>query len=171
MKHKSLMVVITVALAISCVFSVVRAQDVLNQFNSWTAISHTNNTGNVCFATSKPNKLEPTDRKHGAVHFFVTNRPKEGVFREPSVVVGYNFKENSEVKVDVDGTVFTLFTHNDGAWLKEGGNQSESQLIEAIKAGHNMVVSGESARGTKTKYTFSLSGVTAAIKAIDQACP
>jgi hypothetical protein len=39
-----------------------------------------------------------------------------------------------------------------------------------MKAGRSMTVNGVSSRGTQTSYTFSLSGVTAAIAAADKAC-
>jgi hypothetical protein len=84
------------------------------------------------------------------------------------VIVGYSFKEQSSVSVDIDGNKFTMFTKNDGAWM--ANPTEERQLVGAMKAGRSMVVSGVSSRGTQTTYTFSLSGVTASISAADKAC-
>jgi hypothetical protein len=46
----------------------------------------------------------------------------------------------------------------------------ESRLIGAMKAGSDMIVSGTSRRGTVTTDTYSLAGVTAALKKIDAEC-
>jgi hypothetical protein len=40
-----------------------------------------------------------------------------------------------------------------------------------MRAGSTMVVKGTSARGTRTTDTYSLKGVSAALDAIDKACP
>ncbi len=61
--------------------------------------------------------------------------------------------------VDVDGQEFSLFTKDDGAWVESPAD--EAQLVAAMRAGSRMTVKGQSARGTETTYTFSLSGVTA----------
>ncbi|MGB1026239.1 MAG: invasion associated locus B family protein, partial [Rhodospirillaceae bacterium] len=39
-----------------------------------------------------------------------------------------------------------------------------------MKRGRDMIVKGTSSRGTVTTDTYSLSGVTAAMNAIDKAC-
>ena len=53
-------------------------------------------------------------------------------------------------------------------WLASTGD--ESAFVQAFKAGSNLVVRGTSQRGTNTVDTYSLSGATAAMKAIDGAC-
>ncbi|MHC5655613.1 invasion associated locus B family protein [Stappia sp.] len=140
----------------------------IGQNNDWDTYSYGGAKGKVCYALSKPTKLAPSDRNHGDVFFFISNRPGENVNNEPSVIVGYSFKEQSSVSVDIDGNKFTMFTKNDGAWM--ANPTEERQLVGAMKAGRSMVVSGVSSRGTQTTYTFSLSGVTASISAADKAC-
>ncbi|MFO1113388.1 MAG: invasion associated locus B family protein [Rhodospirillales bacterium] len=43
-------------------------------------------------------------------------------------------------------------------------------IVAAMKAGQKMTVRGTSARGTITTDTYSLSGFSAALAAIDKAC-
>jgi hypothetical protein len=43
-------------------------------------------------------------------------------------------------------------------------------MVGAMKAGASLIIEGRSQRGTYTRDTFSLIGVTAAINAIDEAC-
>ena len=140
----------------------------IGENNDWQTYSYGGAKGKVCYALSKPTKLAPSDRNHGDVFFFVSNRPGENVNNEPSVIVGYSFKEQSSVSVDIDGKGFTMFTKNDGAWM--ANPTEERQLVSAMKAGRSMTVKGVSSRGTQTSYTFSLSGVTASIAAADKAC-
>ncbi|WP_186387739.1 MULTISPECIES: invasion associated locus B family protein [unclassified Stappia] len=156
------------ALVLTGVSAHAQTPTLVSQHNNWDAYSYGGSKGKVCYALSKPTKLSPSDRNHGDVFFFVSNRPGENVNNEPSVIVGYAFKEQSSVSVDVDGQKFTMFTKNDGAWMANA--TEERQLVAAMKAGRGMVVTGVSARGTQTTYDFSLSGVTAAITAADRAC-
>ncbi|MFD1695969.1 invasion associated locus B family protein [Roseibium aestuarii] len=146
------------------------AQDakLLEKHKDWFAFAHAGSNGKVCYALSVPTKMLPGDRNHGDVFFFVSTRPGEGVKEEPSFLVGYPFKDGAPVVVDVDGKKFNMFSKNDGAWIDNAA--TEAQLIAAMKAGREMNVEGESQRGTKTSYAFSLSGITAAITTAENAC-
>ena len=55
-----------------------------------------------------------------------------------------------------------------GAWVENAAE--EGKLVEAMKAGRSMIVNGESSRGTKFEFLFSLSGVTAAINELPSIC-
>lgn len=140
----------------------------LKQFNDWEVYSYDGQGGKICYALSKPKDKQPADRDHGDVFFFLSNRPQEGVKGETSILVGYTFKENSSVVVDVDGKKFTMFTKGDGAWMENPAQ--EASLLQAMRAGRAMTVSGTSSRGTETTYRFSLSGVTAASNQVSQSC-
>lgn len=135
------------------------APTLLETFTAWEAYQYETNGSKVCFLLSKPTAMRPSDRKHGDVFFFLSTRPSENVVNEASVLVGYPFAADSNVTVDVDGRTFSLFTMGDGAWVESLAD--EQQLVQAMRAGSSMTVSGTSARGTETSYTFSLSGVTA----------
>ena len=47
---------------------------------------------------------------------------------------------------------------------------ADKQLVQAMKAGSELIVKGTSGRGTATTDTYSLGGFTAAMAAIDKAC-
>ncbi len=168
MKHAYSLVMTTVAVVFSGVVAHAQSPTLLNQFSDWAAYTHDGQKGKICYALSKPTKMAPSDRNHGDVYFFVSTRPSDNVREEPSVIVGYPFKDGSNVIIDVDGKQFTMFTKGDGAWIENSAD--EAQLVGAMKAGRTMTVSGQSQRGTNTNYTYSLSGITAAVKEISQAC-
>ena len=48
--------------------------------------------------------------------------------------------------------------------------REEARLIEAMRRGATMRVEAVSSRGTNTAYTFSLSGVTAALRQANDLC-
>lgn len=143
----------------------------IEQFRAWTAYSHVDSdTGKKgCFVASQPQSYDPADvDRHGDVLFFITRRPADNVSGETSLAVGYEFRAESDVSISVDGQEFNMFTNGKGAWTKT--SDQDGPLIDAMKAGSKMIVSGVSRRDTKTRYEFSLSGVTAALNRIAKEC-
>ena len=140
----------------------------LGKFNNWSAWSYDGSKGKVCYIHSSPSALKPKNLNHGDVSFFVRTSPAEGISNEANFVVGYPFKENSTVTVDIDNQKFTMFTQGDSAWLLNAAE--EPQLLAAMKAGKKMTVNGTSQRGNATRYSYSLSGVTAASNKIIAEC-
>lgn len=145
-----------------------QAPQFIKEFNDWSVYAFTGQKGKVCYAVSQPRVKSPSNRDHGDVFFFISTRPGENVSAEPSVIVGYTFKADSKVKVTVDGQSFTMFTQGEGAWIEKAAE--ESKLVDAMRAGKDMKVEGTSTRGTATSYTYSLSGVTAALEASAARC-
>lgn len=142
--------------------------DLVGEFGDWELYTYDGQSGKVCFILSRPERIEPSDRDHGDVFFFVTSRPSDGVESEASVLVGYTFEPDSRVTVDIDGEDFDMFVDRDGAWIDQPAD--EARILAAMRAGRNMVVSGRSSRGTDTRYTFSLSGVTASTNRMREVC-
>ncbi|WP_068310621.1 invasion associated locus B family protein [Polycladidibacter hongkongensis] len=156
------------ALCLSGFAAMAQTPERLEQNKDWATYAFTGNEGKTCYALSMPLESLPTDRNHGDVFFFVTSIPAQQVRNEPSFRVGYNFKPGSMVEVDVDGKKFSLFTKDQGAWVKNPAD--EKSLVAAMKAGSKMTVNGVSGRGTQTTYKFSLSGITASVRAAEGAC-
>lgn len=143
--------------------------ELLSEHEDWAAYTYENEKeGKVCYAVSQPKDSEPKNVRRDPVFFLVTNRPARKVVNEISVIIGYPFKKNSDATVEIGSDSFSLFTSSDGAWVKDGSD--ERRLVAAMKRGAKMNVSGSSWRGTRTSDEYSLSGITAAIEAIDAAC-
>ncbi len=133
----------------------------IKQFKAWGAYSFKDKTGKVCYILSIPTDKKPADRDHGDVFFLVSQKPGKNVAFEPQVEVGYPFKPDSEVIVNVDGQKFSMFTKGNNAWMKNAAQ--EPDLVAKMRNGKSMKVTGRSRRGTQTSYVYSLSGVTAAL--------
>ncbi len=140
-------------------------------FKQWNAYTHTDGEGKVCYIASQPqdSKYSATISSRDPAFFLVTTRPAANTRNEASIIVGFPFKRESKVVVDIDGQKFTLFTQADGAWMENPGQ--ESALITAMQSGTKMTVTSISLRGTEVVDTYSLSGVTAALKAVAGECP
>lgn len=137
----------------------------IKQHKAWGAYSYNDaRAGKICYILSIPTVKEPTDRDHGDVFFLVSQKPDGSASFEPQVEVGYPLKSNASVTVTVDGKTFKMFSQGNNAWLENIAQ--ESDLITAMRAGRSMKVSGQSTKGTQTSYTYSLSGVTAALNEV-----
>jgi len=166
--------------ASACAFaSVASAQDkkdpseqavLLGQFGDWGAYKANPDGKTVCFALSKPTSAvtDPPGRNRDPIYFFVTSRPAEKVANEVSVVVGYPQKAGVEATATVGTAKYTMYTQNDGAWVKNAAE--ETQMIEAMRKGSDLVIVSESSRNTKTTDTYSLKGVSDALDKVAAEC-
>ena len=134
----------------------------IGTFGKWTAYSLKGKSGTECYIASKPTETEPKNVRRDPVHFLVTHKSMV------NTIIGYNFKKDSEAVLAIDSTTFSMITNGDGAWLDT--TQKDRKAVVAMKRGNKMIVRGTSWRGTKTRDTYSLEGVTAAMKAIADAC-
>jgi hypothetical protein len=142
----------------------------LGQFGDWGAYTASPGGAKVCFALAKPRSMQtdPPGRKHTDAFFFISTRPAENVRNEVSVLVDFQFREGSEATAEISNAKFSMYTQNDGAWIKN--TNEEAQLLDAMRKGSDMTVSGTSSRGTKVIDQFSLSGVSQALDRIAQEC-
>jgi len=144
-----------------------QSQQPIGQFRDWGAISYDSPTGKVCYALSIPQTKQPANVNHGDNFFVITQRGNQNVTYEPQFIAGYTLREGSKVTVNVDGTDFSFFVKDNSAWTENAAQ--DPALVAAMKSGSQMVVKATSRRGTNTTYEYSLSGVTAALDAI-QSC-
>lgn len=138
----------------------------IQQFDAWGAYSYQSGAGKVCYVLSVPTtKMPATGIDHGDNFFIVSQRPGQNISYEPQAMMGYPLKDNSKVDVIIDNKTFVLFTKDKAAWVENAAQ--EPALVAALKSGHSLKVTATSKRGTPTTYTYSLKGVTAALKQIE----
>ncbi len=164
---------VTAALALIAGLGTALAQNSSNVVateGDWTVFAAQN--PQECWAVSPPKStLNTRDGKEvevtrGDIRLYVAYRP--GQNGEVSFTGGYPFAPDSTVEVDIGGQKFNLFTEGESAWT--GSPTEDQKLISALRAGSSAVLTGRSARGTTTKDTFSLSGITAATNAAQARC-
>lgn len=167
------------AAAAAALFATVLSTPVLAQGSSnvigtdgdWTAFSAA--SPKECWAVSAPKSTQNTDTSgkprevtRSDIRLYIAYRP--GQSGEVSFSGGYPFAPDSAVEVNVGGNVFKLFTEGESAWT--GSPSEDGKLISALRGGSTAVITGRSARGTVTKDTFSLSGITASTNKAQAAC-
>lgn len=140
----------------------------LGKFGAWNAYAATSKGGKVCYALAQPATRKPGGLNRDPAYFFVSNRPKENVRNEISVIIGFPVKPDSEVEVDVDRKDFTLYTRADGAFMRSA--EEEKTLVAALTRGRSMTVKSVSARGRTTTDSYPLSGLKGAVERIDREC-
>jgi Invasion associated locus B (IalB) protein len=136
----------------------------------WEAFTYEAEGSKVCYVTSAPKKMEASKKgvDRGPVYFLITHWPGKKVKSQPSVMIGYKFKDGADVSVLVDGKTFAMYPVDTMAWSDKV--ETEKAILAAMKSGKAMVVSGTSAKGTSTKDSYSLAGLSAALGLIDSAC-
>ncbi len=157
--------VVVIAVATPALAQSVR---LIGEFRDWSAYSATEGNGNVCFALSKPKEVTPTPDGFTDAWLYMTHRPAESVTNELNLVAGFTFAPDTPATISVSGQSFDLFTDKDAAWLLDPAQNDT--LAGVIRGGTTAVVEGTSDKGIKITETFSLSGATAASRAIDSTC-
>jgi hypothetical protein len=140
----------------------------LGVFGDWEAYKGTDARGTVCYVISAPKTKEPAAAKRGQIHFLISTWPGATVANEPSIMIGYPFKDGSTATVELGADSFEFFTKDDGAWLDTGPN--EGRLVAAMRAQGELTVKGMSRRGTLTTDTYSLKGISAALDKLAEGC-
>ncbi|MCF6302756.1 MAG: invasion associated locus B family protein [Devosiaceae bacterium] len=150
--------------------SAVQAQELenLGTFKFWTAWKGSDSNGVMCFVSSQPQSALPSNVNRDPIHFLVINRKGLGTRNEAQTIVGYPLAANSTPTVSVDGKGYDMVVEGSAAWLASASD--EPGFVAAMKAGSTMIVKARSQRGTDTTDTYSLSGVTAAMEKVSQAC-
>ena len=151
-------------IAATAVPAAAQSVQALGEFRDWAAYSASDGSGQVCFAMSKPQDVSPPVDGYTQAYLYLTNRPAEGVTNEVNLVAGFNFAPDQPATLTVGGTTFDLFTQKDAAWLLDA--TQNDNLAGALRAGSTVTIEGTTERGILVTETFSLSGATAASRAI-----
>jgi len=138
----------------------------LGQYQYWTAFSYKADGKTVCYILSQPLKKEPASVNHGDNYFLISKRGPGRQGLEPQFMAGYELKAQSKVSASVGAKSYNMFTKGNSAWVE--GDAQEGQLLTAMRGGKTLDVKAVSKRGTNTSYSYSLKGLTAAIKAIEK---
>jgi hypothetical protein len=140
----------------------------IGTFEDWSAHAEGKGNARTCWIHSKPVKDEGKYSKRGRIDVFVSHIPRENIFNQVQFTAGYTFKKGSLTEVAIGNKKFELFTNGDTAWATD--SKDDKAIVSAMRGGAKMIVIGRSSRGTLTKDTYSLTGITAAYKAIGKAC-
>jgi invasion protein IalB len=142
-------------------------------FKDWNVFTANDASGKVCFIASQPTDSKYSKPASGRdpAFFQITTIPAKNIHNEASSIVGYTFATNATVTADVDGASFKMFldaSYPDTTWAQP---DQEAALVEAMKHGQKLTLTGTSKRQTQVIDTYSLAGISAAMDAMAKACP
>ena len=134
----------------------------------WTVYTRGSGGERICYALSEALAKSPKNLNHGDIYFMVSSWKSGAATEQPSFLAGYTLKTTRAPKAQVGSTALNMFAADNEAFISESSD--ERTLVSKMRAGSTMTVSAVSQRGTQTRYTFSLKGVTAALRQAKSAC-
>ena len=84
------------------------------------------------------------------------------------MIVGYPQKSGVDATATIGSASYVMYTQNDGAWVKNAAE--ESQMVEAMRKGSDLVIKSVSTHNTKTTDTYSLKGISDALDKVAAEC-
>jgi invasion protein IalB len=129
-------------------------------FQDWGVYSYRSGGSASCYALTMAKDAQPTSVQHGD-NFFLVAPKSSGSGYYPQAIMGYDLREGSQMRATIDGEAFVMTAKGNGGWTAE--ESRDPALIAALRSGRSMTLEAMSKRGTQTRYTFSLSGITAAL--------
>src|SRR6056300_1180286 len=121
-----------------------------------------------CYIGSLPIKSDlPETKKRGDNYILVYKiiGSDENIVQ---VEAGYQYNLDKDIIVKIDNTSFEFYSTEDSsdtAWT-----DSDEKVIYAMKKGLELVLIGQSNRGTMTKDTYTLKGFTSALNKLNEDC-
>jgi hypothetical protein len=140
----------------------------IQSFDDWGAYATQAGRSKICYAMSQPKDRQPATLRRGQGYLFVSFRPAEKVANEVAWVMGFPTRENGSAEAVIGNAKFALLTKGESAWLRNPAE--ESQAIQAMNRGQNLVVRAVSARGNQTTDRYSLSGFGKALERAQEEC-
>ncbi len=135
------------------------------KYNDWTAATFGSGDAKVCYAFTNVQSTKPAIASRGKVMLTVSER--KGSDHEVSVTAGYDYPKDAKVKLSVGNQDFDFYTQKNVAFTSSG-----KDAVAAFEAGNTAIVTSPGPKGKITVTDqFSLSGFSAAYKAISDACP
>jgi len=134
----------------------------------WSVYTRGSGSSQICYVISEAQTEAPSNVKHGDIYFMISSWRNGSAKEQPSFLAGYNLKTTRAPKAQVGSTAVAMYAADNEAFISESSD--ERNLVSKMRAGSTMTLSAVSQRGTQTRYTFSLKGVTAALRQAKSAC-
>ena len=137
-------------------------------FTDWSVYSRSEGGDKICYAISEPKSKSPSSVNHGDIYFMVSNWRSGAAKEQPSFLAGYSLKKNRAPEARVGSAKYKMFVAENEGFIES--NSDERGLVSKMRAGATMSVKAVSARGTNVNYSFSLKGITAALRKAKASC-
>ena len=140
----------------------------VGKFKDWETIVIKNDSKLVCFAQSKPILQSPKSYPRES-RLFVSFRPNEKILNEISITAGYKFNNENSITVKSGKFKYKFdIAQENFAWMAD--NKMEKKMINTMKKGSRIMVSGYNQKGSQTIDHYSLLGFTKAYGTAKKSC-
>jgi hypothetical protein len=131
---------------------------------SWTLTTD----NDWCYIGSLPIKSDlPETKKRGENYILVYK-----IIGNDQIIVqveaGYQYNLDKDIIVKIDNTSFEFYSTEDSS--ETAWTNNDEKVIYAMKKGLELVLIGQSNRGTMTKDTYTLKGFTSALNKLNEDC-
>jgi len=131
---------------------------------SWTLTTD----NDWCYIGSLPIKSDlPETKKRGENYILVYK-----IIGNDQIIVqveaGYQYNLDKDIIVKIDNTSFDFYSTEDSS--ETAWTDNDEKVIYAMKKGLELVLIGQSNRGTMTKDTYTLKGFTSALNKLNKDC-
>ena len=154
-----------ILLTIITIFFVMITKNLLSlEKGEWTFVKN----DDWCYIGSLPLKSDLPETKKRGDNYILVYKILGSDANIVQVEAGYKYNLNKDIAVKIDNTFFSFYSTEDSsetAWTND-----DDKVIYAMKKGLELVLSGESSRGTITNDTYTLKGFTAAINKLNKDC-
>jgi invasion protein IalB len=137
-------------------------------FKNWSVFTREVDGDRICFAATEAQDKAPKSVNHGDIFFMVATWKSGAASNQPSFMAGYNLKDAPAPSIRVGAEKWSMYADQNEAFIE--ASKDEQGLVAAMRKGSTMSVTAVSGRGTATNYAFSLSGVSAALDRVRDAC-
>lgn len=140
----------------------------VGKYGDWEAYTRSAGGDTICYVLAKPRTKLPKSVKHGDIYFMVANWKSGAASEQPSFMADFPLKSNRAPTARIGNTKVPMFVSQNESFISSGNE--EKRLVRSMRAGSTMKINAVSKRGTNVSYSFSLSGVTAALKKAKASC-
>ena len=131
---------------------------------SWTLTTD----NDWCYIGSLPVKSDlPETKKRGENYILVYKiiGSDENILQAEA---GYQYNLDKDILVKIDNTSFKFYSTEDSS--ETAWTNNDQKVVYAMKKGLELLLSGQSSRGTITNDIYTLKGFTAAINKLNEDC-
>ena len=131
---------------------------------SWTLTTD----NDWCYIGSLPIKSDLPETKKRGENYILVYKIIGSDQNIVQVEAGYQYNLDKDIIVKIDNTSFEFYSTEDSS--ETAWTENDEKVIYAMKKGLELLLIGQSNRGTMTKDTYTLKGFTSALNKLNEDC-
>ena len=121
-----------------------------------------------CYIGSLPIKSDLPETKNRGENYILIYKIIGSDENIVQVEAGYQYNLEKDIVVKIDNTSFIFYSTEDSS--ETAWTDNDEKVIYSMKKGLELVLSGQSSRGTITNDIYTLKGFTSAINKLNKDC-